>query len=243
MAYDEDLRNQLTQIQQMGTNATNYAQQIDSAKAQQAAQAAADHQAQLQQAAQAKWQQQQAAAIAKQQSSSQTELTSLRKQIASLQQGSSSTTSSSGSTSLSPSGSAPKLGKGNNFENFVSAITSQESGGNYHALGQPVGGDRAYGRYQIMGNNIASWTKAALGKSLTPAQFLASPKAQDATARHFLQGYYNNYGPAGAAVAWYAGAGTAQKYVKNPSAYNGSQGHFPSINAYAMSILSKMGLK
>jgi hypothetical protein len=149
------------------------------------------------------------------------------------------------SATQSSSGSvvAPVLGKGNTFQNFISAITSQESGGNYNALGQPVGGDRAYGRYQIMGNNIPGWTKSALGHSLTPQQFLADRQAQDATAQHFLGNYYNKYGPAGAAVAWYAGEGTAQKYVKNPGAFNGSQGQFPSINAYAMSILKKMGLR
>lgn len=145
--------------------------------------------------------------------------------------------------SSSGSGAAPVLGKGNTFQNFISAITSQESGGNYGALGQPVGNDRAYGKYQVMGNNIPGWTKSALGHSLTPQQYLADPKAQDAVANHFLGNYYNKYGPAGGAVAWYAGEGTAQKYVKNPGAYNGSQGQFPSINAYAMSILKKMGLR
>lgn len=35
-----------------------------------------------------------------------------------------------------------------------------------------------------MGKNIPSWTREALGKSMTPKQFLASPQAQDAVAEY-----------------------------------------------------------
>ena len=40
---------------------------------------------------------------------------------------------------------------------------------------------------------------------MTPAQFLASPKAQDAVFNHVFGHYAANYGPAGAATAWFAG--------------------------------------
>jgi Transglycosylase SLT domain len=132
---------------------------------------------------------------------------------------------------------------GNNFNNFLNAIVAQESGGRYNAVGVPVRGDRAYGKYQIMGNNIPSWTRAATGRSYTPQQFLASREIQDRTARHFLQQYYNKYGPGGAAVAWYAGEGNARKWVRNGGkGYNGRQTGGPSISAYAYSIMKKMGL-
>jgi hypothetical protein len=87
------------------------------------------------------------------------------------------------------------------------SIGQLESGGNYNSLGPPTnGGDRAYGRYQVMGNNIPSWTKIALGQSMTPQQFLSNPQAQDAVANHFLGQYYNKYGNINdAASMWFSG--------------------------------------
>lgn len=141
-------------------------------------------------------------------------------------------------------GSAVYHGNGkDNFENFVGAITAQESGGRYNAIGVPVRGDRAYGRYQIMGNNIPSWSRAALGHSVTVNQFLNSPQIQDAVARWQLGNYYKRYGAAGAAVAWYAGEGNARKYIRNGGrGFGGGQTGGPSISAYALSILRRMGL-
>lgn len=48
---------------------------------------------------------------------------------------------------------------------YRGAISNIESGGKYDALG-PVtqAGDRAYGRYQVMGQNIPAWTKEVLGQ-------------------------------------------------------------------------------
>jgi hypothetical protein len=139
------------------------------------------------------------------------------------------------------SGGAAPSGNGT-FDSFVKALVGQESGGNYKAVNKSSG---AMGKYQIMPGNIASWSKAALGHSVSSQQFLASPQLQDQVARYQLQQYYNKYGAKGAAVAWYAGEGTAKGYVKNPNsaAYNKAQGAYPSINAYALSILKKMGQK
>ncbi len=67
----------------------------------------------------------------------------------------------------------------------VAAIGQYESGGNYKAIGPKTSsGDVAYGKYQVMGTNIPSWTKEALGYSMTPQQFLNDPKAQDAVANY-----------------------------------------------------------
>ena len=88
------------------------------------------------------------------------------------------------------------------------AIGGIESGGRgdpYQALGAPTRGDRAYGKYQVMGNNIPEWTEAALGQRLTPAQFLASKEAQDAVFDHRFGQYAAKYGDEGAARAWYGG--------------------------------------
>jgi hypothetical protein len=66
-------------------------------------------------------------------------------------------------------------------------------------------GDRAYGKYQVMGANIPEWSQAALGRTLTPQQFLADDKAQDAIFDHRFGNYVNQYGQEGAARAWYGG--------------------------------------
>ncbi|MBR2818226.1 MAG: hypothetical protein IKE60_26425 [Reyranella sp.] len=86
------------------------------------------------------------------------------------------------------------------------AISGIESGGNYSALG-PVtkSGDRAYGRYQVMGANIPSWTQAALGRTLTPSEFLSSPEAQDAVFDHRFGGYADKHGEDNAASLWFSG--------------------------------------
>lgn len=98
---------------------------------------------------------------------------------------------------------------------YASAIAAIESGGKYGELG-PVTrtGDRAYGKFQIMGSNIGPWTEAALGRRLTPQEFLASPQAQDAVFQHRFGQYANKYGPEMAARAWFAG----EKGMHNPNA-------------------------
>src|SRR6187455_2109545 len=97
-------------------------------------------------------------------------------------------------------------------------IAGIESGGAknpYALLGSVTGsGDRAYGKYQVMGNNIPSWTQAALGQSMTPQQFLANPQAQDDTFNHRFGQYADKYGEQGAAKAWYAG----ERGMQNPNA-------------------------
>lgn len=120
------------------------------------------------------------------------------------------------------------------FEQFFRAIAEQESGGNYGAKGVWTGGDRAYGKYQVMGANIPSWTKKHWGTALTPEQFLNNPKAQEAVARGTLQGYWNAYGARGAAAAWYGGPGNAKNHQSTRSQYGG-----PSIKGYVDSVLAK----
>lgn len=99
--------------------------------------------------------------------------------------------------------------------NFADAISGIESGGRYDLLGPETHGDRAYGRYQIMGANIGPWTQKYLGHALTPQQFLADPAAQDAVFQaRFINELVPKYGPAGAARAWFAGEGG----MNNPNA-------------------------
>lgn len=118
------------------------------------------------------------------------------------------------------------------FDAFLWALTQQESGGNYKAVGVWVGGDRAYGRYQVMGANIPSWTAQYYGRRLTPQEFLNNPAAQDAVVRGKLGGYVKKYGYRGAASAWYSG---------NPNLHMStrSQPGGPSIKGYVDSVMNR----
>ena len=99
--------------------------------------------------------------------------------------------------------------------NYQDAISRIESGGRYDLLGpRTSSGDRAYGKYQIMGENIPQWTRDALGRSMTKEEFLNDPAAQDAVFNHRFGSYVDKYGPGGAARAWFAGEGG----MNNPNA-------------------------
>lgn len=67
-------------------------------------------------------------------------------------------------------------------------------------------GDRAVGKYQVMGKNIPSWTKEAFGTAMTVEQFRNDPGAQDRLARHRMQKIYQQYGtPEDVASVWFTG--------------------------------------
>lgn len=109
--------------------------------------------------------------------------------------------------------SAVSTGSTGGMSSYRDAIASIESAGSgdYQALGPQTKGDRAYGRYQVMGRNVPEWTKAAFGFSMTPDQFLASPEAQDRVFDHVFGGYVDRFGPEGAAQAWFGGPGSVGK--------------------------------
>jgi hypothetical protein len=90
----------------------------------------------------------------------------------------------------------------------ASAISSIESGGRYDAVGPATRtGDRAYGKYQVMGANVGPWTQKYLGRAMTPQEFAASPEAQDAVFQGEFGRLAAKHGPEGAARAWFAGEG------------------------------------
>lgn len=106
-------------------------------------------------------------------------------------------------TNVAPQSAAP---------NYGNAISSIESGGNYSALGPVItsgqyAGDRAVGKYQVMGKNVPSWTQEVLGRPMTPQEFAASPEAQDKVFQAKFGSLVQKYGPEGAAKAWFAGEG------------------------------------
>lgn len=118
-------------------------------------------------------------------------------------------------TALGPApGGAPAPAGTGNAANAISGIESQ---GNYNAVG-PVAnskGNRAYGKYQVMDFNVGPWTTEVLGRAMTPQEFLASQKAQDAVFNAKFGQYVSKYGsPEAASRAWFAGEGG----MNNPGA-------------------------
>ncbi len=84
---------------------------------------------------------------------------------------------------------------------LLAGIRQVESGGNYSVVNS-IG---AVGAYQVMKANIPSWTKKALGYSVSWQAFRNSKAIQDKVARVILGGYYSKYGAEGAASMWFSG--------------------------------------
>jgi hypothetical protein len=97
------------------------------------------------------------------------------------------------------------------YRNAIASIESAGSG-DYSAVGptNPNLG-RALGRYQIMEANIGPWSQEALGRSVTADEFLANPQLQDAIFDKKFGSYVEQFGPEGAAQAWFAGPGGVGK--------------------------------
>lgn len=115
------------------------------------------------------------------------------------------------------------------LDQFLAAIRQQESGGNYNV----VNGIGATGAYQVMPANIGPWTQQALGRRMTQAEFRASPAAQDAVARTILGGYFQKYGPEGAAAMWYSGQPNPNSSASSPGA--------PTVRQYVNQVMSRVG--
>lgn len=97
------------------------------------------------------------------------------------------------------------------METYKKAVASMESGHSYSALGPIVKGDRAYGKYQVMGNNIPSWTQQALGRSMTPQEFLSNPEAQEKVFEKVFGDYVKKYGNVQDALSmWHSGLPLAE---------------------------------
>jgi len=118
------------------------------------------------------------------------------------------------------------------------AIGQYESGGRYNALGPvlPSGsykGDRAYGKYQVMGKNIPSWTKKALGVSMTPQQYLADTKAQDATAKYYMAQNLAKYGNVeDVASIWLSGRPASNNRAKDLATGVSVPSYIKNVMAY-----------
>lgn len=95
------------------------------------------------------------------------------------------------------------------YRQAIQAIESRGSGG-YSAVGptHPRYG-RALGAYQVMETNVGPWSQAALGRRVSPDEFLGSRAIQDAVFDHRFGGYVDRYGASGAASMWFTGRPSA----------------------------------
>ena len=101
-------------------------------------------------------------------------------------------------------------------QDIMDRLSAVESGGNYQALGPEVtsgmyAGERALGKYQVMPGNLATWSMEALGREVTPDEFLADPDIQEAIVRHQTERNYERYGnPEDVASVWFTGRPVAE---------------------------------
>jgi hypothetical protein len=109
--------------------------------------------------------------------------------------------------------------------NYAAAIRKIESTNRYHITADAGRGRTALGAYQILDTNLAEWSRAALGRSVSQAEFLRSPHIQDQIFHHRFGQYVRKYGPHGAARAWLGGEGAARsgegadRFGSTPSSY------------------------
>lgn len=115
-------------------------------------------------------------------------------------------------------------GEGKDLSREANAIASIESkgSGDYSAMGpQTRTGDRAYGKYQVMGANVGPWTQEVLGKAMTPEEFMRDPAAQDKVFQtKFAQGGNND---SDRASVWFTGKPLAQGAGRSDGYINGQQ--------------------
>lgn len=125
------------------------------------------------------------------------------------------------------------------LERLMRAISTQESGGD-HTRTNPDSG--ASGRFQIMPDNIPSWSKEALGYSLSHAQFMSSPELQVKIARYKFNQYLSTSSAPGrsqeeiirrVAATWYSGRPSLWNNTR-PQYSNGRR--YPSIAEYTASV-------
>lgn len=116
------------------------------------------------------------------------------------------------------------------LQDFLNALSSQESGGSYSAVNKHTG---ALGRWQVLPGNVAPWARKYLGMNISASQFLRNPALQDKLVGAVLGSYVSKYGYRGAASAWYSGNPTLENN------YN-KQKWGPSVGDYVDSVMGKM---
>ncbi|MBW4580652.1 MAG: trypsin-like peptidase domain-containing protein [Tildeniella nuda ZEHNDER 1965/U140] len=122
----------------------------------------------------------------------------------------------------------------------IKAIATQESGGDYTQVNRDSG---ALGKYQIMPDNVPSWSKECLGQSISAQQFLGSSSLQEKIATCKLTQEFERSRKAGESSFEACRSTAAFWYSGNASNKNSSkpQGGYPSIQDYTIQVCSKVG--
>jgi hypothetical protein len=128
---------------------------------------------------------------------------------------------------------------GVSLDNLRNSVIGNESGGNYSAV-NPDSGALGYG--QVMPANVPSWSKAALGYTVSTRQFLANPEIQMKVINHRFESMMQDQIAAGysgeelarrVASIWYSGQAGLWNNTR-PQTYNGQS--YPSISNYTLDI-------
>lgn len=112
---------------------------------------------------------------------------------------------------------------------YANAIGQIESSNNYNARGPAVkkgmyAGQRALGRYQIMPGNLPSWSKAALGRTVSAEEFMQNPEIQDKIFQHRFSQIVDQYGSfEDAASVWHSGRPLSRSGGANDGYINTSE--------------------
>lgn len=114
------------------------------------------------------------------------------------------------------------------WRDAIAAVESRGSG-DYGALGPVMSsgsyaGDRAYGRYQIMGRNIPAWSQEHLGREISIEEFMENPALQDAIFDGEFGGYVERFGnPQDAASMWFTGRPWSEGGSRSDGNINGNE--------------------
>ncbi len=123
------------------------------------------------------------------------------------------------------------------------AIIGQESAGKFNIV-NPHSGALGYG--QVMPENVSPWSRAALGREVSGAEFLNNPELQILVIDYKLSQYFNRAlqitggdevtAVKRVAAIWYSG--NPNLYTSTaPQFYKGYR--YPSIAAYSQSVLQR----
>ncbi len=119
------------------------------------------------------------------------------------------------------------------------AIIGQESGGRSRIVNRHSG---ATGLGQVLQSNIPTWTREALGESMSVSDFRNNPAAQNQTITFKLRQYFNeelqnaggdvDLAMRRVAARWYSGRANLHTSTR-------PQGRYPSISAYSSSVTAR----
>ena len=128
------------------------------------------------------------------------------------------------------------------LDQLRSSVISKESGNDFTAVNPDSG---ALGFGQVMPANVASWSRAALGYSISQREFLRSPEKQMAVINHQFRtmmqqqsalGYTGDTLIRRVSSIWYSGQAGLYNNTR-PQTYGA--GSYPSIASYTLDVVNR----